>query len=39
MQKIGDNAYKIKASGGINISSTFNIRDFTPYIKDEDDGI
>ena len=38
VQRVGDNAYKIELPGDINISATFNIRDFTPYIEDEGEG-
>ena len=36
VQKVGENAYKIKLSSDMNISITFDVGDLTPYIKDED---
>jgi len=36
---VGDNAYKVGLSGDMNNFATFNIRDLTPYIKDEDKDI
>ena len=38
VQKVGDNAYKIKLQGDMNISATFNVKDLTPYIEDEDES-
>jgi len=38
VRKVGDNAYKIELMGDMNISATFNVRDLTPYIEDEDEG-
>ena len=32
-------AYKIELLGDMSISTTFNVRDLTPYIEDEDKGI
>ena len=37
VQKVGENAYKIKFMGDIQISSTFDVGDLTPYIKEEDE--
>ena len=39
VHKVGDNAYKAELRGDMNISTTFNVRDFTPYIEDEDKDI
>jgi len=33
---VGDNAYKVKLLGDMNISATFNVGDLTPCIEDED---
>jgi len=38
VQNIGDNGYKIKLAGEMNSSGTFNIRDVTLYIEDENKG-
>ena len=38
VQRVGDNAYKVELSSNINKITTFNVRDLTPYIEDEDDG-
>jgi len=35
VQKVGDNANKIKLSDDTNISATFNVGDLTPCIDDE----
>jgi len=35
---VSDNAYKIELSGDMNISSTFDVGDLTPYIEDEDES-
>jgi len=37
VQRVRDNAYKIELSDYMNISITFNIKDLTPYIEDDDD--
>ena len=39
VQRVGDNAYKVELPGDMNISAAFNVRDLTPYIKDEDENI
>jgi len=38
VQRVGDNAYKRELLGDMNISTTFNVEDLTPYIEDEDEG-
>ena len=38
VQKVGDKAYKIELLGDMNISTTFNVRDLTPYIEDDKEG-
>jgi len=35
---VRDDAYKIEFLGDITIFVTFNVRDLTPYIEDEDAG-
>ena len=37
VQKVGKNAYKIDLSRDVQIFATFNVRDITPYIEDEDE--
>ena len=37
VQKVGDNTYKIELSGDMNMSTTFNVGDLTPYIEGEDE--
>ena len=39
VQRVGDNAQKVKLSGDMNISTTFNVGDLSPYIEDEDEDI
>ena len=39
VQMVGDNGYKVELSGDMNISPTFNVGGFTPYIEVEDEGI
>ncbi|KAL6504051.1 hypothetical protein OROGR_025974 [Orobanche gracilis] len=34
LERIGDNAYKLKLPGDTNISATFNVRDLSPYLED-----
>jgi len=38
VQKVGDNAYKIKLPDEMKISIIFNVGDLTLYIEDEDGG-
>jgi len=38
MQKVGDNTYKIELADDMNIFTTFNVGDLTPYIEDKDEG-
>jgi len=38
VQNVANNAYKIEFSGDMNISITFNVGGFTPYIEDEEEG-
>jgi hypothetical protein len=35
--KVNDNAYKVDLPGDYNVSATFNVKDLTPYL-DEDDN-
>jgi ribosomal protein L21E len=37
IEKVNDNAYKVDLSGDYNVSSTFNVKDLTPYLDDIDD--
>ncbi|PKI56833.1 hypothetical protein CRG98_022791 [Punica granatum] len=36
-EKINDHAYKIELPDDYNISTTFNVRDLSPYFEDEED--
>ena len=38
VQKVGDNAYKIELPDEMNIFTTFNVGDLTPYTEDKDEG-
>ena len=38
LERVNDNAYKLKLLGDMGVSSTFNVGDLTPYHKDEEDG-
>jgi hypothetical protein len=31
LQRIGDNAYKVELPGDYGVSSTFNVKDLSPY--------
>jgi len=35
--KVGENAYEIELLGDMQISTTFNVRNLTPYIEEEDE--
>jgi len=37
VQKVGENTYKIKLLRDIQISTTLNIEDLTPYVEDDED--
>jgi len=37
VQKVGENTYKIELPGDMQISPTFNVRDLTPYIEDDEE--
>jgi hypothetical protein len=37
IEKVNDNAYKVDLPGDYNVSATFNVKDFTPYLDDDDD--
>jgi len=37
LKKGNDNAYKLELPRNMGVSSTFNVGDFTPYLKDEED--
>ena len=39
VQRVRDNAYKVELSDDMNISTTFNVEDLTPYIEDEDEDV
>ena len=39
IQRVGNNVYKAELPGDKIISATFNVRDLTPYIEDEDEDI
>ncbi|KAL9346338.1 hypothetical protein Peur_061191 [Populus x canadensis] len=36
--KVDDNAYKVDLPGNYNVSATFNVKDLTPYLDDDDDS-
>ncbi|GAV91468.1 hypothetical protein CFOL_v3_34863 [Cephalotus follicularis] len=35
LERVGDNAYKIKLPGDYGVSGTFNIGDLSPFVEDE----
>ncbi|GAV73708.1 hypothetical protein CFOL_v3_17191 [Cephalotus follicularis] len=35
LERVGDNAYKIKLPGDYGVSATFNIGDLSPFVEDE----
>jgi translation initiation factor IF-1 len=37
IEKVNDNMYKVDLPGDYNVSSTFNVKDLTPYLDDDDD--
>jgi hypothetical protein len=37
IEKVNDNAYKVDLPGDYNVSATFNVKDLTPYLEDDDD--
>ena len=37
VQKVGENAYKIKLPGDTQVSVTFNVGDLTPYLEDDEE--
>jgi hypothetical protein len=38
IDKVNDNAYKVDLPGDYNVSATFNMKDLTPYLDDDDDS-
>jgi ribosomal protein L21E len=38
IEKVNDNAYKVDFLGDYNVSTTFNVKDLTPYLDDDDDS-
>ncbi|KAL3582919.1 hypothetical protein D5086_017251 [Populus alba] len=38
IEKVNDNAYKVDLPGDYNVSATFNVKDLTPYLDDDDDS-
>jgi len=38
LEKVNNNAYKLELPGDMGVSPTFNVRDLTPYLEDEEDG-
>ena len=38
IEKVNDNAYKVDLLGDYNVSATFNVKDLTPYLHDDDDS-
>ena len=37
LEKVNDDAYKLELLGDVVVSSTFNMGDLTPYLKEDDD--
>jgi hypothetical protein len=35
---VNDNAYKVDLPGDYNVSATFNVKDLTSYLDDDDDS-
>ena len=38
IEKVNDNAYKVDLPGDYNVSATFNVKDLSPYLDDDDDS-
>jgi len=38
IEKVNDNAYKVDLSSDYNVSATFNVKDLTPYLDNDDDS-
>jgi hypothetical protein len=38
IEKVNDDAYKVDLPGDYNISTTFNVKDLTPYLDEDDDS-
>jgi hypothetical protein len=38
IEKVNDNVYKVDLPGDYNVSATFNVKDLTPYLDDDDDS-
>jgi len=38
IEKVNDNAYKVDLPDDYNVSTTFNVKDLTPYLDDDDDS-
>jgi hypothetical protein len=38
IEKVNDNAYKVDFPSDYNVSATFNVKDLTPYLDDDDDS-
>jgi len=38
IEKVNDNAYKVDLPSDYNVSATFNVKDLTPYLDDDDDS-
>jgi len=38
IEKVNENAYKVDLPGDYNVSATFNVKDLTPYLDDDDDS-
>ena len=36
LEKVNDNAYKIDLPGDFNVSATFNVKDLSPYLEDNE---
>ena len=37
LEKVNENAYKIDLPGDFNVLATFNVRDLSPYLEDNED--
>jgi hypothetical protein len=38
IKRVNDNAYKVDLPGEYNVSTTFNVKDLSPYLEDVDDS-
>ena len=38
IKRVNDNAYKVHLLGEYNVSTTFNVKDLSPYLEDADES-